>query len=94
MGERRQTQTNADERGHTQTNADECMANCVRCVGGRNLKTHPDIRRLFKDFRDVLYAIYCLFLSSPMGGFEKKKKTLCILLISLDHKPVIKFVWP
>ena len=49
------TQMHADARRRTQTNADEYKANCVWCVGGRNLKTRPDIRCLFKDFRDVLY---------------------------------------
>ena len=52
---RRHTQTNADEHRQTQMNADERKANCVQCVGGRNLKTRPDARHLFKDFRDVLY---------------------------------------
>jgi len=33
---------------------DERRANCIQFVGGHNLKTHPDIRRLFKDFRNVL----------------------------------------
>ena len=46
--ERRRTRMNADARKRrrmrTQTHADE-----------RNLKTRPDVRRLFKDFRDVLY---------------------------------------
>jgi len=35
---------------------DECRVNCIQYVGGRNLKTHPDVRHLFKDFRDVLYV--------------------------------------
>ena len=35
-----------------------------------------------------------LKLTSPMGDFEKKKKSLVPCLISLDQKPVIKFVWP
>jgi len=51
---RRRTQMNTDKCRRAQTNADERKANCVWCVGGRNLKTRPDIRRLFKDFRDVL----------------------------------------
>ena len=41
------------------THADEYRANCVQCVGGHNLKTHLDIRHLFKDFQDV-YTIYQL----------------------------------
>ena len=45
----------ADTHRWTQTHADERKANCVQCVGGRNLKTHQDVRRLFKDFRDTLY---------------------------------------
>ena len=49
------TQTNADAHRCTQTNTDERKANYVRCVGGPNLKTCPDIRRLFKDFQDILY---------------------------------------
>ena len=46
------TQMHMDVRRHTQTHADERKANCVQCVGGRNLKTHQDVRRLFKDFQD------------------------------------------
>ena len=37
-----------------QTQADKYKANCVQCVGGCNLKTCPDVGRLFKDFLDVL----------------------------------------
>ena len=51
---RRRMETNADEHRRTQTHADKRKANCVRCVGGRNLKMRPDVRRLFKDFQDVL----------------------------------------
>jgi len=51
------SQTHMDVRRRTQTNADERKANCVRCVGGRNLKTRPGVRCLFKDFRDVLYVL-------------------------------------
>ena len=41
----RLTQTYADACRRTQTHADEHKANCVWCVGGRNLKTCPDVRR-------------------------------------------------
>ena len=53
--EHRKMQTNVEKHRQTQTNADERKANCVWCVGRRNLKTRPDVRRLFKDFQDVLY---------------------------------------
>ena len=49
------TRTHTDTRRRTQTHADECRENHVQCGGGRNPKTRPDTRRLFKDFRDVLY---------------------------------------
>ena len=62
----RRTQTNADTRRHTQMNADERKTNCVRCVGRRNLKTRPDVRRLFKDFQDILYN---WFFSEPTHNF-------------------------
>ena len=39
----RRTQTHADAHRRTQMNADKCKANCVQCVGGCNLKTHPDV---------------------------------------------------
>ena len=42
-------QTHANKHRCTQTHADEHKANCVRCVGGRNLKMRPGVRRLFKD---------------------------------------------
>ena len=48
-------QTNADERRRTQTHTDERKANCVQCVGRRNLKTRPDAGRLFKGFQNALY---------------------------------------
>ena len=37
-----------------QAHGDKHKANCVQCVGGCNLKTCPDVRRLFKDFLYVL----------------------------------------
>ena len=45
------------EHRRTRTYVDTRKANCVQCVGGHNLKTRPDVRRLFKDFRDVLYMV-------------------------------------
>ena len=50
-----------DERRSMQTNTDahRQKQGKLRLVCGRsNLKTRPDDRRLFKDFRDVLYAKY------------------------------------
>ena len=58
---RRRKQMNADASRRAHTYADECKANGIQCVGGHNLKTRPDVRRLFKDFRDVLYTIYHSF---------------------------------
>ena len=52
--ERMQMQTHSDAHRHMQMHADERKANCIQCVGKRNLKMHPDIRRLFKDFQNVL----------------------------------------
>ena len=34
---------------------DKRKANRVWCVGGRNLKMHPDFGHLFKDFWEALY---------------------------------------
>lgn len=51
---RRCTETNTDARRRTRTHADEHMTNCVWCVGGHNLKTRPDVRRLLKDFWEAL----------------------------------------
>ena len=56
-----------DERRHTDADISRCSskckrmqmqtdvarANCVQCVGRRNYKTRPDVRRLFKDLWDV-----------------------------------------
>ena len=39
-----------------QMHVDKRKANCVQCVGGRNVQTFPDVRHLFKDFRDALYV--------------------------------------
>jgi len=52
---RRRTRTHADARRRTQMRADARRRTHVQCGGGRNRKTRPDARRLFKDFRDVLY---------------------------------------
>ena len=66
-----QTQMYMNVRRHTQTH--ECKANCVQCVGGRNLKTHQDVRRLFKDFRDtpylqVMHSVFMLALHVYLPG--------------------------
>ena len=53
----RHIQMNVDANAYAQMQRallDKCRANCVQFVGGRNLKTCPDVRRLFKDFPDVL----------------------------------------
>lgn len=47
-------QANTNVCRQTQTNADERKANCVQCVGGCNLKTHPDVGHLFEDFQDAI----------------------------------------
>ena len=52
------TETNTDARRQTQTHRDECKANCIRYVGGHNLKTRPDVRRL--EFQDALYNQCCV----------------------------------
>jgi len=49
------TQTNAHACTRKWTLLDECRINLIKSVGGRNHKMCPDIRHLFKDFRDVLW---------------------------------------
>ena len=56
--ERRQMQMNADKRRQMQMHGNECKANCIRYMGGRNPKMHPDVGRLLKDFRDAQNCFY------------------------------------
>ena len=85
-----------------QTNADKRKANCVQCVGGRNLKTSPGVGRLFKDFRDALYSQdthnrsnTCLWLCkwysnvSPMTRMSSMSTMQLVLVspASTVHKP-------
>ena len=59
-----QMQTHTDTHRHmhtcrrTQMHTDEHKTNCIQCVGGCNIKTCPDIRRLFNNFRACAQPIY------------------------------------
>ena len=67
----RRTQTNADadERGQTQTNAWQTAFGVWADATSRRVQTLDVCSRTFGMY---YMLVYCLFLSSPMGGFEKK----------------------
>ena len=58
------TWTDTDTRRCKRTLLEKCRTNCVQCVGRRNRKMHPDIRR------SRTFGMYYTYLHASFSGLD------------------------